>query len=209
MEKKSRNPISVRLTKEVAEKFRTLAQQNDVSQSDFIEILLKRFEETQQNNHTSQQVLTDQPFQILLSKTNDLTNIQGKKYVKPMKLCFNGHYVYYIPPQNRILQRADRFEEELKREFDISISLENFLLYDSIDIAYDSDREKYLVIERVGLKKEDETRYDLFVNRCYYAKDLEEIKIKFHTYVSDEDKKGIEMALAETITDDEQLKLFQ
>ncbi|MEW8994406.1 ribbon-helix-helix protein, CopG family [Clostridium sp.] len=209
MEKKSTNPISVRLTKEIAEKFRSLAQQNDVSQSDFIEILLKRFEETQQNNQTSQQALTNQPFRILLSKTNDLTNIQDEKYVKPMKLCFNGHYVHYIPPQNRILQGANQFEEELKREFNISISLENFLLYDSIDIAYDSDKEKYLVIEMVGLKKKDGIKYDLLVNRCYYAKDLEEIKTKFHTYVSDTDKKGIEMALAETITNDEQLKLFQ
>lgn len=209
MEKKSRNPISVRLTKDVAEKFRALAQKNDVSQSDFIEILLKRFEETQQDSSVLKQKIINQPFQILLSITNNLTNNEKKKYVKPMKLCFNGYYIYYIPPQNRSLRKAEQFEEELKKEFDITSSLKDFLLYNSIDIAFDSDREEYVLIEGVGLKKENEIKYNLWVFRCYYAKDLEDIKTKFHTYVSDEDEKGIEMALAETITDDEQLKLFQ
>lgn len=195
MEKKAINPISIRLTKEVSERFKTLAQKKGISQSKLIEILINEYEKV--NDETN--------IVFFLSYENKFLKDSDKWYKKPKKYTFEGRWIYSYYKNYQNWKPAKDYEKDLKDEFKIKQSLENYYLYVCVGLAQDIKDNRYILLETIVLAKSKNIneKPDLCVNRCKYFNDVKEIKENFQSYIDTEDEKNIQILLAEDASKDD------
>lgn len=195
MEKKAINPISIRLTKEVSERFKTLAQKKRISQSKLIEILINEYEKV--NDETN--------IVFFLSYENKFLKDSDKWYKKPKKYTFEGRWIYNYHKNYQNWKSAKDYEKDLKEEFKIKQSLENYDLYVCVGLAQDIKDNRYVLLETIILRKSknNNEKPDLWVDRCKYFDDIKEIKENFQSYIDTEDEKNIQMLLAEDASKDD------
>ena len=198
MEKKIINPISIRLTKEVSERFKTLAQKKGISQSKLIEILINEYEKVNDESNIV----------FFLSYENKFLKDSDKWYKKPKKYTFEGRWIYPYQKNYQNWRPAKDYEKDLKDEFKIKESLENYDLYVCVGLAQDIKDNKYVLLETIGLNKKGNGKKinekpDLWVDRCKYFDNVKEIKENFQNYIDSEDERNIQRVLAEDASKDE------
>lgn len=197
-----KNPISIRLKPETAEKFRTLAQINNMTQSKFIEMLIDNFSDGNYNKN--------QKIGLLLCKYNNFSKDEKKKRIGPRKYEFNGFLVYQPNFNGRPLYSASEYEEELRNEFEISkeINLDEYELQSSLYAYWNTDINKHIIFETLIIKKRFMQTYDICVNRCYEAEQCSDLEKRLHRYSNQDDRGRIEFILADPIKDTKEFELF-
>lgn len=210
MSKKSQNPISIRLTDEVAEKFRNYSQNYAESQSDFIEILLKRFDETQ-GMYSSVKNKNDSEidFWVYNSYLNLFIKDKNMQYKTIKKYLVKGHSVYWFPDTNEYLPLYSELclcGDELKKEFSITEDLKNYKFCFWFWVLWDNSQNKYLLVEKFSLieiAEKNEGVKKLYVDRCKHFSQIKEVRECIKVFATQQQLMQFDRENAETITVDE------
>ncbi|AUN14321.1 ribbon-helix-helix protein, CopG family [Paraclostridium sordellii] len=205
MNDEKKHPISIRLKPKIAEEFRKLAQNNGVSQSGFIEILIENFNKSKYEKEENGDTI-----KILLSKYNNFFKDENKKRIESMKYEFKGYCVYGYDFSRHQTYSANEYEYEIKDEFEIDkeVNLEDYELQNALYAYWNKDINKYIILEILGIKKKLMQVYDVYLNRCYEVENCKELGAKLHKYSNQQDRLSIEMILADPIKDTKDFELF-
>lgn len=210
MNKKSQKPISIRLADEVAEKFRTYSQNYAKSQSDLIEMLLRRFDDTKDmypsvNNEND----LERDIWVYTSYLNLFIKDKARQYKTMKKYLVKGHSVYWYPDGNAHLPLyADSYScvDELKKEFDIKEDLKNYKFCFWFWVLWDNTQNKYLLLEKFSLietSEKNEEIIKLYVDRCKHFAQIKEIRECIKVFSTPQQLMQFDRQNAETITADE------
>lgn len=183
MSKKSQNPISIRLTDEVAEKFREYSQNYAKSQSEFIEIMLKRFDDTKDLYPTVQnEPDVERDIWVYTSYLNLYNRNKDRQYKAMKKYLVQGHSEYFYPDTNVHLTLNLGYYlccDELKKEFDIQEDISSCKFCYWFWILWDKNQNKFLLLEKFSLIEPNEKNGDLlklYIDRCKHFSEIKEIR---------------------------------
>ncbi|WP_303864254.1 ribbon-helix-helix protein, CopG family [Alkalibaculum bacchi] len=210
--------ITVRLTPEVAEKFKAHAQKNDMSQGEFLEELLNKYGKNQgPNSEVSNKIVEHS---ILLSYENLFLEDESKQIKEPKRYIVKGRYIYTSQQQNpylaqlygsdKLYESAKLYEDEIKKNFNIDVSLNEyrFFYWFGIIDTEDTKKHRYVIVETISLQKENDIKYMLSTTRCQFANGLSDITEHIRPYARLHDIKSIQSILAKEITSDEDVLSF-
>lgn len=183
MSKKSRHPISIRLNEEVAEMFREYSQEYATSQGEFVEIMLKRFDDTKDlypttNNETS----IDKNIWIYTGYLNLYNTNKNEQYRAMKKYLVLGYSEYFYPDTNLYLPFNSNYYncyEELKKEFNIQKDISNCEFCYWFWILWDNNHRKYLLVEKISLieeKHKNTKLLKLHVDRARHFSTINDIR---------------------------------
>lgn len=198
--------LTVRLTNQMAEKFKTYAQNKKLSQSDFLVELLKHYDKNKigYDNGISDELVE---IPIILSYENYFLKQAKDQVREPKKYLFKGKYVYW-PPHQKLKITAKKYEEKLSKEFRINQDLQEYDFYYWFGVAKDSNKSRFVIVETFYLAKKDDSTIMLNVNRGKFASDLLEITQHIKDYALYQDVKNLEYILAKVITEDKEFESF-
>lgn len=205
---KKESGITIRLTQEMANKFKTYAQNNNVSQGGFLEELLARYEKSSfGNNDNLTNINKETEISIFLCYENFFLEDECKQMREPKKYRFKGISIFGRN-QTMLPVPAKMYEKALKNEFGITMDLDEYDFFYWVYVYKDCERNRFVVVETFVLKKKDSFRNKLNVNRCKFTFNLSEITQHISNFATAMDVKQIEFNLAETLTKDEEVESF-
>ncbi len=188
--------ITIRISQDVAEKFKYNAQEMKMSQGEYLTHIVEKTPEVQSFQQGNR-------VELILKKERVTGNEEAdrKFYVDTKKFVFEGQWLNtYFVNDNRV--PASIFEEELKEDFGIEISSDHMFYYYIAVYRCDKSR-KILAQEQVAVYNANKlSECILNVQRCVYCDGLEDIKTKFKKYISCQNLLQIEQILAIEIDED-------
>lgn len=193
MEKKKNVSITLRLTREDAEKFKLNAIKNKVSQSEYLVQLMSSVGNSQKN--MGEQSGGD--IHIILYKKNVFSPDNEKQNLLTKKIIVKGKGLVF--PRNLIIRPLELYGEELKKEFDINQPLDDFVFSHVLNLIQLEEEEKFLVNEIINITNKETKQIYLNVSRCLYVKGYNEVLDKFGKYADEGNLYQIEYAMAKKI----------
>lgn len=207
MSKKSLNPISIRLTDEISEKFRRYSQNYAKSQGEFIEIMLKRFDDTKDlypavNNESE----SERNIWVYTSYLNLFIGDKDKQYRTMKKYLVLGRSEFYYPDTNVHLPFSEGYyscSNELRKEFNIQDDISQCKFCYWFWILWDKNVEKYLLLEKFSLTESNEKNEDLlklYIDRCRHFTVMKDIRSQILKFSLPQHLMQFDRQYAETIT---------
>lgn len=191
--------VTVRFTEEVASKLKQYAQNNSISQSEFLSNLINNYE-------VSTNIYNNSKINIFLNYENFFLKDKDKQIRIPKKYIFLGQTIYIS--YNNLRASAKFYEKELKDDFKIEEDLDNYEFYYNVGVYNDTEKNRFVILEVIVLYQKGTTLYKLNVNRCKFAYNLSEILSYIRRYAKIEDINAIQNILAEPVIDDEDVESF-
>ena len=192
--------ITMRLHEEDAEKFKTLAQQNGISQADFLVQLMNRYgiqEQAQERYVSGGNTIT-----VYLYKHAWLLLYPTIKMEKARKYEFPGQRLYC--PPSLFTRPATEVADLLKQDFDFILPLDNSQFSHVANLFYDERAKKYLVNEIMVLNQLNNglMQEHFSISRCLHVKDFGEFCSKFHKYAMPANLTNVQLAMADDVGED-------
>lgn len=204
--------VTIRLTKEIADKFKAISQQKDVSQAEFLTELIEGYDEKINLEYREPVISKGGKIEILLAYENLFLEDVEKQIKIPKKYQFEGEYKYWTQPPVQLLP-AKNYKDELGSEFKIKEeNLEECEFYYYFAIAEHTNNEdnkkKYVIAETFTLVDEEDAMHKLYVNRCKFANSLVQITQHIKKYALIRDIRNVEYILADVIENEEDVENF-
>ncbi len=186
--------ITIRVKQDVAEKFKSNAQEMKMSQGEYLTKIVEGTPEIQRFQNGNR-------IELILKREKNTGDEKADQnfYVETKKYVFEGEWLNtYLVNDNRV--PASIFEEELKEDFGIEISSEHICFYYIGIYRRANDKKNILAHEQLVVCNGNKiSEYILNVQRCAYCTGLEDIKAKFKKYISYQNLLQIEQVLASEI----------
>ena len=195
----SRTAITMRLNEDDAERFKTLAQQNGISQSDFLVQLMNRYgiaEQGQMSHEWQNNIII-----YLYIRVWDV--LCPTKYPdRTLKYEFPGQAVY--APQSFFTRPAKEVEPLLKEDFHFAVPLDGYQFSHVVYLFRDDKAKKYLANEIMLLSQLNNGLMDNYfsLSRCRHVDSFDDFCVKFNRYCVPANITGVQHAMAEEIGDD-------
>lgn len=192
--------ITMRLNEDDAERFKTLAQQNGISQADFLVQLMNRYgiaERGQMSQEWQNNIII-----YLYIRIWDALCPTKKPEDRTLKYEFPGQAVY--TPQSFFTRPAKEVESLLKKDFDFAVPLDSYQFSHVVYLFRDDKAKKYLANEIMLLSQQNNGLMDNYfsLSRCRHVDSFKDFCEKFGRYCVPANITGVQHAMAEEIGDD-------
>lgn len=185
--------ITIRLSNNEAMKFKEGAKEKELSQREYLVELMNESGVPQNRINNKLNCIS-----IMLIKKN-LFCKDERQNLTSKKIKIKGKPLYY--PQFALIHPIKEYKDELKKEFQIDDTLQNYSFSQVLNLfkVEDNDECDYLVNEVIILKSRITNKIALHVSRCLYVKDFNEVQKNFYKYTDSNNLLEIELLMAREV----------
>ncbi len=198
--------ITLRLPKDVSDRFKELTKQKDISQGKLLEELLDLYEKGQTAERPMLEEMKNNEIRLLLRYQNDFLEAEELRVREPKIYVFRGENIFGLQ-QGKNIENSDALER-LRQEFSINESLENYYCGYWFGILRDLDKGRFVINEWFWVTDRLSQKVMLSVRRCKFANNLGEILAHIGKYAYLVDIEYVEFLLAEKVESDQEVENF-